>query len=119
MRVLRVENKNGEGPYRAMMDCLPSGMYDSDIQPGPYRDGIDECSFSYPMLFGFVDDEQLLRWFNPHNSICWEQYKFMANHEYQIVEYHDVEEVINGYSQVIFKPTKNKKVILTITEFFR
>lgn len=117
VKVFRVENARGEGPYLAMgleQSTWASGPHlDSTGRPGP---GADEglktwlknqpvelndifcCTPLKPYSFGFKSLDQLFNWFDSNERLKLKQLGFDV-----VVYIVESKDVIEGTKQVIFK----------------
>jgi hypothetical protein len=99
MIVYRVENRDGEGPYRAF---LPNEMYDWNHHPSPREDGIEFQEYHY---FGFCSKEQLYKWFRypwVNRTLNREGYRLVT---YQVSKNY----IILGENQLVFTKAEAQK----------
>ena len=104
MRVYRVENWSGRGPYNGK-GCYKAG-YDtacSDRHPMPYSDGIPYWDDTD--RFGFKTKKALQKWFNKKMR------RDLAKHKYRISIFEvPKENVVLGRKQLVFKRRRAKRV---------
>jgi hypothetical protein len=112
MRLFRVENINGDGPYRSggMTDARrairDSHDADKDGHPPPHLDGILSM---IGRVCGFSSLTQLHRWFSD------DELTILENEGYHIQEY-ESRDVIVGDFQVAFRQTGATRVVYRIEE---
>lgn len=98
MRVLRIEDANGLGPYHSTtVLCNPY----PECQPGPFDDGFERIYNNFK--FGFLTDDQLLNWFDPSVERCKDYWEILSDCNYNIVEF-EVDDcyVVKGKNQIQF-----------------
>lgn len=111
MRVLRIERRDGSGPYTGRYAPAMAIFFRGNLwseQPAPYDDGI--ISWDYRYHFGFKSDDQLLAWFNPSHEDAYEQLVRMAEEDFVIVEYNCYGLIIEGRHQVAFERNRAVKL---------
>ena len=103
MKVFRIENSNGTGPYRHSEIGIELCRIHSGIpkHPGPFDDrdsnGKPLCNFLWQdrsYIFGFSSLEQLLAWF-------LDELELLAEHGF-VVSVYKSSQVVEGKFQVIF-----------------
>lgn len=111
--IWRIETGDGEGAYHGM--CYGEGQYYGKCHPAPTGDGIE--GFDKEHFFGFEDVLQARRWFTSvHDLADWERY-----HQAKLVVYEKsaVAKIIEGNSQIVFKPNGATPIKLHATDLHR
>ncbi len=120
MRVYRVENEQGEGPYKHTIrkngQRIGAAHWD-DAHPGPTEDGLDWAVFGYEApfseseytdkVFGTNSLESLLAWFDG----WWD---VLERHGYSAEEYEVPDECVAvgiGGEQVVFMRSRAEHLI--------
>lgn len=106
--IYRIENKHGVGPYVGGI-CWDRS-HEAPRNPGPR----DEPAFEYlfecnwtetsKYLYGFSSPEQLTNWFDPEELQEMDRNGFKI----KVVPLSQVENVVYGEKQVMFKPKQNE-----------
>jgi len=100
--ILRVQNSNGDGPYRSFCDCpelkdmLDRHNLTEEEHPTPPDDGF-YGSRNDSFYHGFADMDQLQSWFTDG------ELDILDKNGYEVVTLHDVDMVETLDHQVIFR----------------
>lgn len=111
--IYRVENQNGEGPYRAELSrTLPASLsnpYDK-TRPSPVVEGFTYPPWpAYRSTFAFATPQQAIKWFGDAKHGRW-----LAKYGYYLASYtipNETQYIYDTPHQVVFDSALPKKLV--------